>query len=264
MIAILERLTRVDLVTRTTVTGFSQIWKDTTPRKHPETLRNVLGVAASMIPLFPLGTVLFPGAPLSLHIFEERYRTMVADLLEAPENERRFGVIAIRSGREVGVDGVKALHDVGCMAVITDLALAPDGTSNLQSIGSARFRMISLDAERPYLRATVEWLPEPTGEVGALGQVVTQRYIDYRAALGGLRGVTFDEPDLPSDARLLSYLVAATVIAENWDRQRFLAQYDAAGRLAVEARWLAVEAALLRELSAVPAGRLLDVPASPN
>jgi Lon protease-like protein len=217
-----------------------------------------------MIPLFPLGTVLFPGAPLSLHIFEERYRTMVADLLAQPEDERRFGVIAIRSGREVGIDGVKALHDVGCMAVITDLQLAADGTSDLQSVGSARFRMISLDSERPYLRATVEWLPEPTGDVGALSALVTERYLDYRTALGTLRGVTFDEPDLPTDSRLLSYLVAATVIAENWDRQHFLAQYDAAGRLAIEARWLVVEAALLRELSAVPAGRLLDVPASPN
>jgi hypothetical protein len=227
-------------------------------------LRNVLIVPASLIPLFPLGTVLFPGAPLSLHIFEERYRTMIADLLQQPEEERRFGVIAIRSGREVGVDGVRALYDVGCMAVITDLTGAADGTSDLQSVGSARFRMISLDSEQPYLRATVEWLPEPTGDIGGLGELVTRRYVDYRNALGGLRGVTFDEPELPHDPRLLSYLVAATVIAENWDRQHFLAQYDAASRLAVEARWLAVEAALLRELSAVPAGRLLEVPASPN
>lgn len=217
-----------------------------------------------MIPVFPLGTVLFPGAPLSLHIFEERYRAMIADLLEQPEDERRFGVIAIRSGREVGVDGAKALYDVGCMAVITALELAADGTSDLQSVGSARFRLISLDSERPYLRATVEWLPEPTGEVGTLGGLVTQRYKAYREALGGLRGVTFDDPDLPTDERLLSYLVAATVIAENQDRQRFLAEYDAAGRLAAEARWLALEARLLRELSAVPAGRLLDLPASPN
>jgi hypothetical protein len=217
-----------------------------------------------MIPLFPLGTVLFPGAPLSLHIFEERYRTMIADLLEQPADERRFGVVAIRSGREVGVDGVKALHDVGCIAVITDLELAADGTSALQSVGSARFRLISLDSERPYLRATVEWLPEPAGDVGALTDLVTARYRAYRDALGGLRGVSFDEPDLPTDARLLSYLVAATVIAENRDRQQFLAEYDAAGRLSVEARWLAIEARLLTELSAVPAGRLLDVPASLN
>jgi Lon protease-like protein len=217
-----------------------------------------------MIPLFPLGTVLFPGAPLALHIFEDRYRTLMADLLELPEEDRRFGVITIRSGREVGVDGVNALHDVGCMAVITAVQQAPDGTYDLESVGSARFRVISLDSERPYLRATVEWLPEVAGDVGALSEIVMQRYTDYRNALGGLRGITFEVPALPTDARLLSYLVAATVIAETPDRQRFLAEYDAAGRLAVEARWLALEATLLRELSAVPAGRLLDVPSSPN
>jgi Lon protease-like protein len=217
-----------------------------------------------MIPLFPLGTVLFPGAPLALHIFEDRYRTLMADLLERPEGERRFGVIAIRSGREVGVDGVNALHDVGCLAVLTVVETAPDGTYELEAVGSGRFRVISLDSELPYLQATVEWLPEPAGDVGTLDQIVMERYADYSDALGGLRGVSFDIPELPTDARLLSYLVAATVIAENPDRQKFLAEYDAAGRLALEARWLALESTLLRELSAVPAGRLLDMPASMN
>lgn len=227
-------------------------------------VRNVLMMAAPLIPLLPLGTVLFPGAPLSLHVFEQRYRTLVADLQSLPVDERRFGVVAIRAGREVGIDGVKALHDVGTMAVITDLQLAADGTSDLQAVGSTRFRVNLLDSERPYLRASVEWLPEPAGDVGGLSAVVTQRYADYREALGELRRVNLDVPELPDDARLLSYLVAATVIADNVDRQRFLAEYDAAGRLAVEARWLALEARLLRELSAVPAGRLLEVPASPN
>jgi hypothetical protein len=217
-----------------------------------------------MIPLFPLGTVLFPGAPLALHIFEDRYRTLLADLLELPEDERRFGVVAIRSGREVGPDGVNALHEVGCMAVLTAVEKAADATYDLESVGSARFRIISLDSDRPYQRATVEWLPEPAGEVGALAEVVAARYADYRNALGGLRGVSLEIPDVPTDPRLLSYLVAATVIAENSDRQEFLAEYDAAGRLAIEARWLTLEATLLRELSAVPAGRLLDVPASLN
>jgi hypothetical protein len=217
-----------------------------------------------MIPLFPLGSVLFPGAPLALHIFEDRYRTLMADLLTLDVAERRFGVIAIRSGREVGVDGVRALHDVGCMAVITDVTGSADGTYDLEAVGSTRFRVLSLDSEQPYLRATVEWLPEPAGDVGTLDDIVTQRYADYRQALGSLRGVSLDDPQLPTDARLLSYLVAATVIAENPDRQQFLAEYDAAGRLACEARWLVLESALLRELSAVPAGRLLDVPLSPN
>jgi uncharacterized protein len=221
-------------------------------------------VAAPLIALFPLGTVLFPGAPLPLHLFEDRYRRLMADLLELPAGERRFGVVAIRSGREVGVDGVKALHDVGCMAMVTEAEQAPDGTFNVQSVGTTRFRIISLDSNAPYLRATVEWLPENMGDLGSLPAVVADRYNAYRQALGGLRGITLDAPTMPTDARLLSYLVAATVIAENPDRQRFLAEFDAAGRLAAESRWLFLETTLLRELSAVPAGRLLDVPSSVN
>jgi uncharacterized protein len=221
-------------------------------------------VASTLIPLFPLGTVLFPGSPLALHIFEDRYRALMADLLEAPIDQRRFGVIAIRSGREVGTHGVRAMHDVGCMAVITSITPAPDGTYDLESIGSSRFRLISLDSERPYLRGTVEWLSEPAGDIGGLAEIVTQRYADYRQALGRLRGIRLEAATLPTEARLLSYLVAATVIAETVDRQRFLAEFDAAGRLAAEARWLTIESTLLRELSAVPAGRLIDVPSSIN
>ena len=59
---------------------------------------------SEMLPLFPLSTVLFPGMRLPLHIFEDRYRALVSDLLASPE-PRRFGVIAIRSGREIGADG---------------------------------------------------------------------------------------------------------------------------------------------------------------
>jgi hypothetical protein len=221
-------------------------------------------VAAPLIPIFPLGAVLFPGAPLALHIFEDRYRTLMADLLELPEADRRFGVVAIRSGREVGVDGVRALHNIGCVAVVTDITPAADGTFDLEAVGSARFRVVGVDVDHPYQRATVDWLGEPAGDVGGLDAIVMQRYTAYREALGSLRGVSLEAPELPADARLLSYLVAATVIADNGDRQQFLAEQDAAGRLAAEARWLALETALLRELSAVPAGRLLDVPASPN
>src|ERR1043166_7667571 len=90
-------------------------------------------------PLFPLGTVLFPGAPLPLHIFEPRYRQLVADLLELPEDERQFGVIAIQAGREVGADGVKALHEVGCSAHVTATHPGADGTYELEAIGTRRF-----------------------------------------------------------------------------------------------------------------------------
>ena len=70
-----------------------------------------------MLPLFPLGAVLYPGMLLPLHIFEERYRQLVRDLMAGPE-PRRFGVIAIRKGRETGIDGVQSLYPIGCTATL--------------------------------------------------------------------------------------------------------------------------------------------------
>src|ERR1700761_6197653 len=81
---------------------------------------------STMLPLFPLSTVLFPGMRLPLHIFEERYRLLAAHLAARPE-PRRFGVIAIRKGREVGADGITALHEVGCVTTVRQITPHPDG-----------------------------------------------------------------------------------------------------------------------------------------
>jgi hypothetical protein len=219
---------------------------------------------SALIPLFPLGTVLLPGAPLPLHIFEERYRRLVADLLELTPEDRQFGVIAIQAGREVGVDNLKALHQVGCVARVATATPGADGTYELETIGTRRFRLLEIDEAAPYLRGSVEWLPEPAGDAEALMPVVTDRYISYRTELARMHGAVLDPPELPGDPRLLSYLIAATVIASVGDRQEFLEQYDAAARLALESKWLLREAGLLRQLSAVPADRRFDVPFSRN
>lgn len=214
---------------------------------------------ADLIPLFPLGTVLLPGAPLPLYLFEERYRRLAADLIELPPDERHFGVIAIKAGHEVGADGVKALHEVGCLAQVAALQANPDGTYQLEAIGSRRFRLLEIDDGAPYLRGEVEWLPEPAGDAGHLIPLVRGRYTRYREELARLREATIEPPHLPDDPRLLSYVVAATVFADLRDRQSFLEQSDAAARLAVEARWLHRETALLRLTHAVPADRMLDI-----
>ena len=88
------------------------------------------------IPLFPLGTVLYPGLMLPLHIFEDRYRQLVRELVDAPEGaSRRFGVVAIREGREVGSDGIKALHDIGCMAELRQVEQYEDGRYDIVTTG---------------------------------------------------------------------------------------------------------------------------------
>ena len=104
------------------------------------------------MPIFPLGTVLYPGLLLPLHIFEERYRRLVRDLVSVPDDaDRRFGVVAIREGREVGSDGVRALHGVGCTAELRQVEAYEDGRFDIVTVGTTRFRLISLDPSMPYL-----------------------------------------------------------------------------------------------------------------
>jgi len=106
---------------------------------------------SEMLPLFPLGTVLYPGLLLPLHIFEDRYRQLVRDLLEGPEPQR-FGVIAIRKGRETGVDGVSGLYEIGCTATLRQVTELKDGRFDLVTVGTQRFRLGQLD-DSPALSA---------------------------------------------------------------------------------------------------------------
>jgi uncharacterized protein len=219
-----------------------------------------------MLPLFPLGSVLYPGLLLPLHIFEERYRQLVRDLLETPE-PRRFGVIAIREGRETGVDGVSALHGVGCTAMVRRVLKRQDGRFDLVTIGADRFRVTSLDHSRPYLQGEVELLPEDIGDRAVADRVVeaVQRaFRTYHDALTS-RGVTqVSIPELPADPIALSYLVAASVIADLSDRQALLAEPDALRRLVAERALLSRETAMLRTLTSTPAPDLRNTPYNPN
>ena len=121
-----------------------------------------------MLPLFPLGAVLYPGMLLPLHIFEERYRQLVRDLLDGPE-PRRFGVIAIRKGRETGIDGVQSLYEIGCTAVLRRVDQHEDGRYDIVAVGTERFRLLGLDETRPYLRGEVEILAEEPADPAAAG-----------------------------------------------------------------------------------------------
>ena len=125
---------------------------------------------ADELPLFPLGhTVLFPGVPMPLHIFEERYRELVRTLVEQPETQpRRFGVVAIRQGWEVGADAAEALHGVGCTAELRRVSRYPDGRYDIVTVGADRFRLLDVDrTSRPYLVGSVEWLPADPPEADA-------------------------------------------------------------------------------------------------
>ena len=219
------------------------------------------------LPLFPLGLVLLPGLLLPLHVFEERYRVLVRELLERPEPERRFGVVAIRSGREVGEDGVTALHEVGCVARLRRVTPYDDGRFDVVTTGAERFRLTGLEHDRPYLTGVVEPLPDelgPPAEAALLEQAVRAAFIDYLQALADAGGDAPASPDLPDDPLVLSYLVAASVVVDLEDRQRLLAEPDGVARLRAERTLLRREATLLRTLTAAPAPDLARGPVSPN
>ena len=218
------------------------------------------------MPLFPLGTVLFPGLVLPLHVFEERYRQLVRDLLEGPEPQE-FGVIAIRKGRETGADGVSALHEIGCTARLRQVTEQDDGRLELVTVGTQRFRLLGLDHSRPYLRGAIEPLTEETGDEAAAAlavQAVQRTFREYLDALATRGAARINVPDLPDEPVLLSYLVAASMIVDLSDRQVLLAEPDAAGRLAAERTLLVRETKILRTLTSTPATDLRSSPYNPN
>jgi Lon protease-like protein len=131
------------------------------------------------LPLFPLHTVLCPGVALPLHIFEDRYRTLVERCIERDEP---FGVVLIRNGRDTGpLNGEIAA--VGTTALIRQAGRYPDGRFDIVTIGGSRFRIDEVDRERePYLVGQVELLPEPIGEpIAARGLAtrVSERFLRY-------------------------------------------------------------------------------------
>jgi len=218
------------------------------------------------MPLFPLGTVLFPGLVLPLHIFEERYRQLIGDLLDGPE-PRDFGVITIRKGRETGVDGVSALHEIGCTARLREVMRHDDGRFEVVTVGTQRFRLLGLDHSRPYLRGEIELLAEETGDEAAAAlavQAVQRTFREYLDALATQGAAQISVPELPDEPVLLSYLVAASMILDLPVRQALLAEPDALHRLASERALLNREITMLRSLTATPAPELRNSPYNPN
>jgi Lon protease-like protein len=213
--------------------------------------------ATAVIPLFPLGTVLVPGLLLPLHIFEPRYRQLVADLESRPEGDRGFGVLAIREGREVGADGARALFEVGTVAELREVERYPDGRADVMCNGDARFRLLRLvEVGTPYLSGEVEWLGEDDGDgsTASLAASVHRRFDLYRAAVAGAGAVEVAQMlELPDDPWVLSYLVAAAMVLDLRDRQQLLEAATTSARLRLEIALLARETAMLRQLPSLPA-----------
>jgi hypothetical protein len=183
------------------------------------------------LPLFPLGTVLLPGARLPLQIFEPRYVALLRDLLAAQQQRSPvFGVVAIREGYEVGDEGVLSLHPVGCGALLTQAAALENERFFVVSEGTQRFRLDAVDpsAGTPYATGEVTWLDEVEGDavaVAELGARLRAELLSFATTVGA------KDLDMPGDDRLLSYAVPQTVSLDVGDRQRLLECVDTESRL---------------------------------
>jgi len=209
-----------------------------------------------VLPLFPLGTVLVPGMRLSLHVFEPRYRQLVADLLSAEgPGAPEFGVVALRQGWEVGAVG--DLYEVGTSARVTDVLPHADGRCDLAAVGESRFVVESLDSvSKPYLLGTVRRLAEPEGDLdpelaGSVRRAVELHLRTLIALRAELSDVA-ESLDPSADARTLSYAVAKLASLPLADRQALLGVADTAARLRAGRAVLRRETELMRQLRAVP------------
>ena len=155
------------------------------------------------LPLFPLGTVLFPGMRLPLQLFEPRYLQMFQDISQA---DSCFGVVLIKEGVEVGDPAVP--FDIGTIARVVQHENTDDGRIVLMSVGQQRFRSLETLAEHPYITARVELLPADDAATTQAGPRVQEKFLEYARLVAGManewvRDVPF--PDAPTD---LAYLVA--------------------------------------------------------
>ena len=193
------------------------------------------------LPLFLLRTVLFPHMPLSLQVFEDRYKQMLEDCLASGKT---FGVVAIKEGEEVGGDATPC--EVGTLARIQHVEKLDDGRINLVITGASRFRVLRQVPGKPYLQADVDYLNEedPPGD-GVLSRRVKRAFETY---LSGLRQVAPNlsaVPTIPTEDELLGYLVAATVETPLAARQRLLEARTPAERMEMELQILRFEADLV-------------------
>lgn len=180
------------------------------------------------LPLFPLNTVLFPGAALPLQIFEDRYKQMLQDCLAA---DSRFGAVLIKEGVEVG--GPAVPHPVGTVAEIIQVSDEQRGRYLISSVGQQRFQVKTISDELPYLSGSVELLAEEADEdaTPALIASVREAVAAYLALASGLGGGWVRDVPLPTEPVSLSYLAAAAVQVDTAQKQALLEEPTASSRL---------------------------------
>jgi Lon protease-like protein len=200
------------------------------------------------LPLFPLNLVLFPGMPLQLHIFEERYKQMVQHCLRG---DRLFGVALIENGVEA-LGPLAEPASTGCMARILEVEPLDEGRMNLMVVGKERFRILAVDrSSAPYLTGMVEPLPlRVEGEVDRQVRRLRERIDRYVQLVIRLTDHHQESDPLPDEPELVAYLAAMLLQVPLLEKQAFLEADSLSGLVGLLNRTLDRELPLTKALMA--------------
>jgi Lon protease-like protein len=206
-------------------------------------------MTSNALPLLPLKTVLFPGMPLPLHIFEERHQAMFDACLS---QNKPIGVVLIASGHEVG--GPAAPYPVGTTARIVRWERLPDRRIKVLTVGERRFRVVEeIESTQPYLIAAVEYWDEEALEPDQLPVLIdsiAQTFAEYLTLIVLLadQALPMHQFQLPDDPSTLSYHIAMHLQIDPVQKQHLLEEPAVASRLRREVTILRRERDFLQRL----------------
>jgi Lon protease-like protein len=186
---------------------------------------------ARAMPMFPLGTVLFPYGVLPLHVFEPRYRALVDACLAAPDGPE-FGVVLIERGSEVG--GGDTRVDVGTVARIVEASRFDDGRYALATVGTRRLRVVEWLPDDPYPQAMVETIDEPAMDAADAVDAraaVEQRLRRVLGLASELGAAVRPDVELDADPARAGFEACALAPLGPFDAQQLLEVDDPRARL---------------------------------
>jgi Lon protease-like protein len=202
------------------------------------------------MPMFPLGSVLLPGAVLPLHVFEPRYRQLVVDCLADDTGDPEFGVTLIERGSEVG--GGDHRTEVGVIARMVGVEALDGGRYSLVAVGTRRIRINAWLPDDPYPLADVDdWPdadPDAAGLAARAGELERRlaQVLDLAVELGAATAEQVALPPIDDDPLVASYHLAALAPIGPADRYRLLCAPSPAARLELLASALDDVEAMLR------------------
>jgi Lon protease-like protein len=186
-----------------------------------------------LLPIFPLPLVQFPGAVTPLHVFEERYRKMLRDIMLA---DKTFGITYRGEEPDTGARAPE-VGSVGCTVEVLTLQAMPDGRANILCAGGARYRTLAYVEGEPYLQAEVELFDDEPGVEDLTEETSHAARLFGRiiAATKKLKGASpveqADVPELPEDASALSFIIASSLDLQAEEKQALLEMTVTANRL---------------------------------